>query len=145
MRWMIALAATVLFVAAPRSESAALRIEAPWARPSAPSSGVTAAYFVLVNPGDRPIRVVSAASSLATSVEMHEMSMAGGMMRMRQVTGIDVPARGRIALAPASFHLMVFGLTKALEVGDVLPLTLTLQGGATLTLEARVRASEPSR
>ena len=121
-----------------------MRTEGAWARQPA-SRDVTAAYLVLVNERDRPTRVVSAASSLAKTVELHEMSMEGAMMRMRQVTGIDLPPKSRVELKPGGLHLMVFGLTRPLAAGDCLPLVLTFADGTRLSVEADVRAPESAK
>lgn len=119
-----------------------LRAENAWAREAPASRDVTSAYVVLVNSGDTALAVVKAASPLAKTVEFHEMWMEGGMMRMRQLSRLQVPPHGRVELKPSGLHLMIFGLSRALGAGDVLPLILTLDGGQTLSLEARVRTSD---
>jgi copper(I)-binding protein len=73
------------------------------------------------------------------------MAQDNGMMRMRQIRGIDVPAQGRVALAPGGLHLMLFDLPAPLSVGTPVRLTLLLADGATVDVVAEVRTPTPSR
>lgn len=53
------------------------------------------------------------------------MTMGGGVMKMRQVDGIDVPAGQMVTLKPGGYHIMLTGLTQPLKEGQTFPLTLT--------------------
>jgi copper(I)-binding protein len=119
-----------------------LAAEHAWARQPAPSRDVTAVYVTLINTTAEPQRIVSGISSLARTVELHEMAMEGSMMRMRRIKEIAVPPQGRVELKPGGLHVMLFGLRQPLKVGDRLPVTLTLSSGATVSVDAEVRAAE---
>lgn len=116
-----------------------------WARQPARSRDVTAVYAVLRNTTAEPMHVVSGVSAIAASVELHEMTMDGAMMRMRRVHDIVVPAHGTVELKPGGLHLMVFGLRRPLNRGERLPLILRLADGGTVALDAEVRAPESQR
>ncbi len=124
---------------------ATLRTEGAWVRQPAPSRDVTAAYLVLVNDGDEAVRVVSGESALARTVELHQMVMEGGMMRMRRVKEIVVPPKARVELKPGGLHVMLFGVKRRLEVGDRVPLTFRLAAGGTVSAQATVRAPGTAR
>ena len=64
--------------------------------------------------------------------------MNGEMMRMRQVSQIDIPANGSVELKPGSYHIMLMGLKKALSTGTTETLTLTFSDKSSMTVEALV-------
>ena len=65
---------------------------------------------------------------------------AAGKMVMKQVENIDVPAAGSVELKPGSFHVMMFGLSRELKVGETFPLTLKYERGADTTVQVLVQA-----
>jgi len=122
-----------------------------WARTSPMSATTGAAYMELVGgPTDDELVGASVASTIAGSVELHETSMAGGdmddmgdsmgMMTMRQVPSIAVPAEQTVALTPGGLHLMLIELAKPLEAGEVFDLTLSFASGEQLVVPTEVRA-----
>jgi copper(I)-binding protein len=125
--------------------AATVHAERAWIRLPPAGRTVTAGFLDIVNEGPSPIRVVGARSSAAGTIELHEMAQDNGMMRMRQIRGIDVPAQGRVALAPGGLHLMLFDLPAPLSAGTPVRLTLLLADGATVDVEAEVRTPTPSR
>lgn len=97
----------------------------------------SAVFMVIENTSDTEQRLVSAASDVATVVEIHETTMTDGTMRMRPVEGgVVVPAQGTVELKPRGLHVMLIGLTEALNEGDTIALTLTFESGLTVELEA---------
>ena len=71
-------------------------------------------------------------SPAAARVEMHSSSMAGGVMSMQKVDRVLVPAGGQATFGPGGYHLMLVGLTRALNAGDKVPATLTFASGVKL-------------
>ena len=65
------------------------------------------------------------------------MSMAGGVMRMRPVAKIELPAHNPVQLAPGGVHVMLIGVKRALKEGERVPLTLTIRpaDGAPFTVK----------
>lgn len=111
--------------------------EHPWARITMLSR--PAAGFVTVhNKSDHADRIVAARSPLADRVELHTHLMDDGVMRMRPVEAIDVPASGQVSLKPGGLHLMVFGLKKMLKKGEVLPITLVFEHAGEIDVEFTV-------
>lgn len=99
----------------------------PWAAATPPAARVAAGYVTLRNGGASPDRLVSAESPRAARVELHEMSMSGGVMRMRQVRSITVPARGVAALAPGGLHIMFIDIDAPFAEGQRIPVTLRFE------------------
>ncbi|MEU7750291.1 copper chaperone PCu(A)C [Micromonospora sp. NPDC049101] len=112
-------------------------IRDPWVK--AADKGMTAAFGTLVNNGDSDVTVTRATTSVS-SMELHEMAMQDGKMVMRQKQGgIVVKARGTHALEPGGDHLMLMNLTKPVQAGDELSVTLTFADGRTQQFTAVVK------
>ena len=73
-------------------------------------------------------KVVAASSPVAEMVEIHEMKMDDGVMKMRAVDALALPAGQPVALKPGSYHVMLMGLKAPIKAGDTVPLTLTVEG-----------------
>ncbi len=96
------------------------------ATPAGAPTGI--GYMTIANKGEVPDRLVSASSPLADHVEIHEMSVANGIMTMHPVPGgLAVPAHGSVTLKPGSYHLMLIGPKQPFKAGDTIPVTLTFE------------------
>jgi copper(I)-binding protein len=100
-----------------------LEIKAPWARATPGRAENGAAYLTIVSPTTD--RLTAASSPVAKKVELHTMSMEGGVMRMRPLAAIDIPAGQTVTLSPGGMHIMLLGLTQPLRQGQSFPLTLS--------------------
>jgi len=90
-------------------------------------------------------KLLSAASSAAGVVEIHEMAMDGSTMRMRALpNGLDLPAGKAVELKPGGYHVMLMDLKAPLKTGEAIDLTLVVEGKdgkkETLTVKAPVKA-----
>src|SRR5215510_4146608 len=95
-----------------------------WIQEGPPSQNITAAYMVIENHGDADLFLLSASTEVAEVVELHKMELSDGMMKMRRVESITIPAGGTAELKPGGYHLMVIGLKKQLKDGDQVSMTL---------------------
>jgi periplasmic copper chaperone A len=118
-----------------------LRIEHPYVRPTPPGARTGAAYFSVRNAGRVADRLIAATSTAARSVELHSMTMDGNLMKMRAVTGIDIPPGGTVTLATAGYHAMLVDLVKPLRVGERVPLTLTFAKAGSIDVVANVETA----
>ncbi|WP_376088494.1 copper chaperone PCu(A)C [Roseomonas sp. CCTCC AB2023176] len=110
----------------------------PWSRPAL--QGGTAAGFMTLRSTGAADRLLSATTPAARLAELHSMTMDGGVMRMRPVEGIAVPAGGTVTLAPGGLHLMLIGLAAPLRAGDRVPVTLTFERAGNVQVELTVEA-----
>lgn len=112
-----------------------------WVRGTVAAQKATGAFVQLRSPD--AARLVAASSPAAGRVEIHEMSMDGGVMKMREIPGLDLPAGQTVELKPGGFHLMLMELKAPLKASDTVPLTLTIERAGrpaeTLQLQAPVR------
>ncbi len=99
----------------------------------------SAAYLAVRNAGDAGDALVAASSPAASAVEIHEVSLDDGVMRMRQVDSVAVPAGGTAVLEPGGYHIMLIGLSDPLVAGDTVALTLRFRSGREIDLRAPVR------
>ena len=115
-------AASLLFVAQAWAED--VSVNSAWLRASAP--GQDSASVSLHITSQKEARLVAVSSTLATSAQIHTMKHENGMMVMRQVEAVSLPAKHEVALG-SNDHLMLLGLKKPLKAGDSVPLTLTIE------------------
>jgi copper(I)-binding protein len=97
----------------------------------------TGAYMKLRSASDAAI--VAIASPAVTLVELHAMQMDGGVMKMRRVDKLPLPAGKTVELGPSGYHVMLTGLQRPLSGGDKVALTLTVKDarGATTRIEVQ--------
>lgn len=113
-----------------------------WVRP-AKAGDVSAAYMDLGNVGPDD-RLTGASSEVAAHVELHETSMAGDMAHMQHLhTGLHLPSGETVALVPGGYHIMLMDLTRDLEIGQTVTLTLHFGSGAETTVPAAVGTGPP--
>lgn len=118
-----------------------LTITHPWSRETAPGQDVGGGFMVVANTGATPDRLLGGSTPAAKSIEVHEMTMDGGVMRMRQVAGgLAVPAHGTLELKPGSYHLMLMGLKAPLKKGTRVPATLRFAHAGAVKVEFQVEA-----
>jgi copper(I)-binding protein len=146
MKQLSTLLATALAVAcvaavAPAAQDQTVAARDAWIRQPIAGRDVTAAYLVVDNHGAAPRAIVGAASDVAKALELHEMKMDNGMMRMSRVERIEVPPHGSAELKPGGFHIMMFGLERPLAAGAEVPLTLLLDDGTKVAVTAVVRTA----
>lgn len=142
-RTLALLAASLTLAATAAAAATSLQIKGGWSRP-APAGGNGVGYFTILNPGPRGDTLTRVDSPVAQRVEMHSMSMDGGVMKMGALSSVRVPAGGQVSFAPGGNHLMLIGLKKPLAIGDKAPLMLTFASGAKLSATLGVGVMPPS-
>ncbi len=111
----------------------------PYVRAVPPGQPNSAAFMQIVNQGSSDHALVGGSSPASEVVELHTHTMEGGMMRMRQVEKIDLPAGQTVSLQPGGLHVMLIGLKQKLLPGEDVELTLTYEDGSEVTVKAPVR------
>jgi copper(I)-binding protein len=149
-----ALVAGLALAAAPALASEAklgeLTIQNAWARATPKGADVGVGYLTIHNNGATAEKLTGGTTDFS-GVEVHEMSMAGGVMKMREVEGgLTIPAHGTVTLAPNSYHLMFVHLKQPLVKGQPVKATLTFDPAGSAQVEFEVRgvgagASAPAK
>ena len=116
-------------------------VSAAWARATPPGMAVAAVYLTLSG-GPRADRLVGAATPRAAMAQIHVVSEAAGMARMRPTEGVDVPAHKSVALAPQGTHIMLMDLPRPLVAGERFPLALQFQQAGRIDVSVEVLAPD---
>ena len=118
-----------------------IEIKHPWARATPKGSEVAGGYMKLINTGSESDRLIGGSTTAAGKFEIHEMSMDGGVMKMRLLpNGIEIKPGQTVELKPASYHLMFVGLKEPFEKGKRVKGTLRFEKGGTVDVEYAVEA-----
>ena len=118
-----------------------IEIEHPWARATPPGAAVGGGYVEITNDGDTADRLVSATAEIAGRVEIHEMKVEDGVMKMAPLPdGLPVPAHESVKLAPGGYHIMFMDLKGPLVKGAKVAGTLTFEKAGTVKVEYAVEA-----
>ena len=135
----LAFAAATAVVSARDFTAGNLSIGHPYARPTAPAQPTGGGYLTMTSKG-RADRLLAVSSPIAREVQIHSMKMEGDVMRMREVSAIDLPADKLVELKPGGFHLMLMGLKEPLKTGQVFPLKLRFEKAGEVAVEVSVDA-----
>lgn len=121
------------------ANSGLVEVSDPWVKETPPTATTSAIFLTINNPGGEDRALVSASTGAAGVTELHTHLMEDGVMKMRQVKRIDVPAKGQAELKPQGLHIMLFELKEPLKEGMVIPLTLTFDTGRVMNLTVPVK------
>ena len=125
----------------PRAPVDCLQLESGWARlPPSAAMTMSAGYGTLRNICPRAVTITGVRSTAFGDVSLHETTMQGDVSRMQHLHALAIPAGGRVELKPGGRHLMLMQPASVLKEGQLLPLTLELEGGGEARATLQVRA-----
>jgi copper(I)-binding protein len=101
-------------------------VKDPWVRGTVAGQKATGMFGQVTSVSGG--KLVSATSPVAGVVEIHEMVMDGNVMKMRAVSGLDLPAGKAVDLKPGGYHVMLMDLKQELKPGESVPVTLVIEG-----------------
>jgi len=102
-----------------------IQISGAWTRATAPGQNQAGVDMSITS--KQAATIVGVSSPVAKSAALHNMTTEGGMMRMREVNAIEVPAGKTFNLGESGYHLMLDGLNAPLKEGDAVPITLSIK------------------
>ena len=118
-----------------------------WTRASAPGQKVAGVYFDIESAIDA--KLIGVQTSLTDAAEIHLMSMEDGIMRMRPVPAVNLPAGKMVKFKPGGYHVMLFDLRQPLKAGEEVAVDLLVEDGAgrqaTLAVSVQVRNLDGSQ
>ena len=122
-------------------KAGSISVKDAWSRATPGGANVGVGYLTITNDGDAPDRLVATEADFAEQAEIHQMTMANGVMQMRPVEdGVTIPAKGSVAFSPDSYHLMFMGLKSPLKQGDTVVGSLTFEHAGKLAVYFHVEA-----
>jgi copper(I)-binding protein len=105
-----------------------LVISQAWSRATPNGAKIGAGYFTIENKGTVADKLIGVTGEISDKIEVHEMSMNNGVMKMRPVEGgVTIEPGKTVKLAPSGYHLMIMDLKSPLKQGDKLPVTLQFE------------------
>lgn len=120
-------------------KAGSLTITAPWTRATPRGARVAGGYLKIANTGSAPDRLIGGTATFAGRIEVHEMSMSDGIMRMRPLTaGLEIRPGASVELAPGGYHLMLMDLKQQLREGETVAATLRFEKAGAVEVTFRV-------
>ncbi|HJV87286.1 MAG TPA: copper chaperone PCu(A)C [Noviherbaspirillum sp.] len=117
-----------------------LRLDNPYARATVPGQPSGGAFLTIENTGKEADKLVAASSPVAKSVQIHTMAMEGNVMKMREVSQIELKPSEKLVMKPGEgYHVMLIGLAQPLKAGDKFPLTLTFEKAGKIEVSVTVQ------
>ncbi|MAL78511.1 MAG: hypothetical protein CMN55_05275 [Sneathiella sp.] len=110
-----------------------------WARERPAVIKVGGVFATLHNMGGEADTLVAASSPAAEKVEIHNVSMTDGVMKMFEVEGVEIPAGETVEFKPGSYHIMLMGLKQPLTKGSTFPLTLEFAKAGKINVTVEVK------
>lgn len=141
LRTPLTIAALATLIGTGAACAADLEVTSPWVRGTVAGQKATGAFMELRSAAGTAI--VGASSNVAGITEIHEMKMDGGVMKMKAMPRLELSAGKPLSLAPGGYHVMLMDLKQQLKKGDVVNITLQLEGTGkkteTVDIKAEVR------
>jgi copper(I)-binding protein len=117
-----------------------LTVISPWTRATPGGARIAGGYLKITNNGTTPDRFVGVKSDPTDHVEIHEMSMSDGVMKMRPLpNGLEIKPGETVELKSGGYHLMFMDLKQPLKPGDTFKATLQFEKAGTLDVNFSVR------
>ena len=123
MRKTVLALALMFFGAATQAD---VTVKESWVRGTTPAQKATGAFMEITS--SEAASLLSASSPVAGVVEIHTMKMEDGVMKMRAIPKLDLPAGKSVKLTPSGNHIMLMDLKQQMKKGDVVPITLKIEG-----------------
>ena len=113
------------FLVGPAHAADLVQVQEPWAKATVPGQKVGGVYMNMV--ARENLRLTGVKSAVAETAAVHQMKMENGMMRMRALPFLELPAGKMVKLEPGGYHIMLFDLRQSLVAGQKLKLELTFE------------------
>ena len=139
-RMLTMMAAGLLAAASAGAEPAStgVVVERPWSRASIGTMRPGVAYLTIRNNGEAPAILTGVATPAAKRPEVHESVIKDGVARMRPAGRVTIPPGATVRLRPGGLHIMLMELTRPLEEGAMLPLTLEFEATGPLKVDVPI-------
>ena len=109
-----------------------------WVRQTDSAAKANAGYMTLINEAREEVTLVKVESEAFEKIEMHEMATVDGLMSMREIHDLVIPANGQAMFKPGGWHLMMRGPRQHLTSGETIDMTFTFKSGTHQTVSVNV-------
>lgn len=122
-------------------KAGAIEVDAPWARAVPKGASVAAGYVTIKNTGTETDRLVEGSTPVAGKIEVHQMTMDNGVMRMRPLGApLEIKPGETVELKPQALHFMMTGVKQPIEKGKPFKATLVFEKAGPVEVEFSVEA-----
>lgn len=129
--------------AAALAQQDGIRVDNAWSRTAA--QGGTGVVYLTITDSGVADRLMSVATPVAASAELHESFTEQGVTKMRGVAALPVTPGKAVTLGPGGYHIMLVGLKQGLKEGDSFPVTLNFEHSGQLTATVTVQGMHGAR
>ena len=142
---LAAMMLTAGFAHAHQYTAGSLSIGHPWSMELPPNAPAIAAYFTIENQGDAADRLLSVDSPIAGQAQLHEHIEANGLMKMQQVSAVEVAPKAKVSFAPMAYHVMLLDVKdrSKLVAGERFPMTLHFEKAGDVEVQVVVQKQAP--
>ena len=121
------------------AQAADIQIEDAWSRPAL--AGRTGVVYLTMQDAGAPDKLTAVSTPIASQAQLHESFVDHGVAKMRAVPALPVGPGKPVTLAPNGYHIMLMGLSRALQPGDTFPVTLTFAHAGAVAATVTVRGA----
>lgn len=138
MKTIVSLFVGLMIATAAVAQEPTIRIDHAASHSMVPGAKVGDGYLVITNSGSEPDRLVAASSDRAKTVQLHQMTMANGIMTMRELKGgLAIPAGQTVTLEP-NYHLMFQNVENPFKQGETIRAVLSFEKAGEITVDFAV-------
>ena len=138
MKFLSLFVLTLFSIACFSATPTKIEFDNPYVHLPPPGATVTALFVKIMNHTEKDVHLIEVKGDIAETFELHSMQTIDGKMKMRRVPSIQIPKNKSVELMPGSFHVMIFGLKKTLNNGQISHFTLIFDNGEKLDLAAKI-------
>ncbi len=131
---IVTILALFIFSACSKSPESLISVDHAWLREAPPGATALAGYLTIHNLNSEDLSLNKAVSEDFGRIEFHQSLEEDGVYKMIPHTHLNIPANGKLALAPASYHLMMIDPKRTLTAGDEVTLSLNFSADLTMTI-----------
>lgn len=117
-----------------------LEINNGWVRQTFGNARISSAYMEISNHNNFPIEITDITTDIAALSEIHDMTHQDGIMRMRKLDKLIIPANDNIILSPEGKHIMLINLNKKLLVGEKITMKIFIKDHSPLEIELIIKS-----
>lgn len=123
-----------------RSTDGTIIVQQTWTRATPNGAKVAGGFLTVTNKGTEPDQLIGGSADIAGRIEIHEMAMADGVMKMRELSkGLTIAPGASVELKPGGFHIMFMDIKQPAVEGGAIKGTLLFQRAGAVEVVYTVR------
>ena len=121
-----------------------IEIKHPWAKATLAGQPVAGGFMKIVNTGTEPDRLLTVTSAVSDMIQIHQMKVEDGVMKMGEISGgLEIAPGAAVELKPGGLHVMFIGIKAPFREGETVKAMLTFERAGAIEVEFKVDAAKP--